>query len=167
MRIAHLAEMVLARTAIYDRKSCWPWTAFRDQDGYGNLCISPGGRNRNFRAHRLAWRLDRRKLIPPGKVVMHTCDNPPCMNPAHLRLGTMRSNRADCVTKGRNAQGVTHAAARLTEEDVLTIRDVYAKRQAIQSELARIYGVGQVTISKIVTGRTWKHVGGPLRGSGP
>lgn len=89
--------------------ACWPWTGLRSK-GYGRFKV--GDKNRYF-AHRVAWELAngpiRRDL---GElVVMHTCDNPPCCNPAHLRLGTDADNQADMRAKGRHAHGPALAAA--------------------------------------------------------
>lgn len=82
---------------------CWPWLASHDADGYGRFQEPTPTGQRHIRAHR--WTYERWVgPIPDGSVVMHTCDNPPCVNPAHLRLGTPRDNNADKVAKGRHAQ---------------------------------------------------------------
>jgi hypothetical protein len=77
---------------------CWEWTAGTNDDGYGVIKVD----GRDTGAHRIAWVLiARRGPVPDGMVVMHSCDNPPCVNPAHLSLGTVADNNADRHAKGR------------------------------------------------------------------
>jgi len=86
---------------------CWLWTGYRDRDGYGKLRL--GGGERRVLAHRLSYELHK-KPIPKGLCVCHSCDNPPCVNPAHLWTGTNDANREDSIAKGRNAKGDRHGA---------------------------------------------------------
>ena len=90
-----------------------------------------------------------------GLVVMHTCDNPACVNPKHLVLGTHAENVADRVAKGRTRQGESHPVAKLTEADVRAIR---AAARDGNKELAVRYGVNEQCISKIRNFKSWKHV---------
>jgi hypothetical protein len=144
-------------------EGCWEWQGARNQDGYGTLWVD----HRKVRAHRLAWEIVFGP-IPAGLWVLHSCDNPPCCNPAHLWLGTPADNSADMVAKGRGrggyngfplpyenqARGERSGSARLTEADVREIR----ASSLTQRELGRRYGVSQVAICKIRTRRTWAHV---------
>lgn len=83
---------------------CWPWKAGRDKDGYGKFTVGLGGkRQRHTRAHRFGYEL-LVGSVPADLVVRHTCDNPPCCNPAHWRLGTPRDNNDDKVSRGRHAK---------------------------------------------------------------
>jgi hypothetical protein len=87
-------------------QGCWTWTAGRNADGYGWFKISGGPKV----AHRVAWELTNGP-IPEGLIVRHRCDNPPCVNPGHLELGTHKDNRRDCSQRGRASSrftGVTH-----------------------------------------------------------
>lgn len=91
--------------------ACWPWTSTTLR-GYGRFQRGDHPWGKRF-AHRYAYELTY-GTIPESEtefVVMHTCDNPPCCNPRHLRLGTDRDNIHDCIAKGRNSRGEKHAAA--------------------------------------------------------
>ena len=83
---------------------CWPYKGFRKWDGYGWLQRYIDGKPKNLTAHRYAWILTHGQP-PEGMHILHTCDNPPCCNPAHLRLGTHDENMADMKAKGRNSKG--------------------------------------------------------------
>lgn len=93
-----------------------------------------------------------------GKVVRHTCDNPACVNPEHLLLGTMKDNTQDMMTRGRNRykeqKGEQIGNHKLTEEDVRAIRS----SKSSQVQLAKEYGVTQANISSILLRKTWKHI---------
>lgn len=101
--------------------------------------------------------------IPEGMFVCHTCDNPLCVNPEHLFLGTPRDNHQDMVSKGRlkPPKGETHWSTDLTVEDVVRIREAYAQGNVTQYELADKYNVTVGAINCMVLGLTWKDVGGP------
>lgn len=133
---------------------CWEWAGLRNRDGYGK--VYHGGKY--HLAHRVA-RSVFTEPVPNGAVIIHSCDNPPCINPAHLRSGTVAENNADAVEKGRNrgAKGTAHRNAKLTDEDVRNMREDYAKGMR-QADLVKKYGVNQSGVSKIVTRRTWKHI---------
>lgn len=84
---------------------CWEWTGTRNKQGYGVVCVAIDKRPTGIPAPRIQW-MHCHGEIPSGMVVMHTCDNPCCVNPKHLRLGTQGDNLNDCVAKGRhNSQG--------------------------------------------------------------
>lgn len=120
------------------------------------------------RMHRLSYAvahgLDEATM---GGVVLHSCDNPRCVNPAHLSLGTNLDNVADRQSKGRQAKGSTwgglrgelHKASKLTSENARQIRAAYAPRSATGIRaLARIYNVSSSVIADVVHGRSWKEV---------
>lgn len=136
-----------------DLGACWMWEGARGSDAYGelNLCGTFDGIKR-MRAHILSWRLHFGET--QGLHVCHRCDNPPCVNPEHLFLGTQAENHDDMKRKGRSARGAKHGAARLTEADVLLIRGSTATQQA----LARRLGVSRQTIGEIRRREIWKHL---------
>lgn len=78
---------------------CWPWTGGKQGKGYGQFFL-PGGKP--IGAHRYSWMLANGQEIPAGMHVLHSCDNPPCVNPAHLRVGWPRDNSRDAIERGRN-----------------------------------------------------------------
>lgn len=141
---------------------CWPWTAAKKPDGYGSF--RPAGRQGGLAlAHRIAWELTQGP-IPPGKQVLHECDQPPCCNPAHLFLGDNVANVKDKVAKGRQARGEAcairgsrHGSAKLTEDDVRAIRAAVAAGE-LQRVVGSRYGITPHNVSRIVSGLAWSHV---------
>jgi hypothetical protein len=143
-------------------ESCWVWTASRNAKGYGIFAQKHAHRQMS---HRTAWELTY-GVIPQGLRVLHRCDNPPCVRPEHLFLGTIADNQADMVAKGRSVRGLRQRNVRLTPELVTEIRLRYGAapnsrgrpygHRAISYELlGREYGVSKWAIRAIVTGRTW------------
>jgi hypothetical protein len=98
--------------------------------------------------------------IPDGMNVLHRCDNPACVNPDHLFLGTQAENVADMLAKGRNVvrKGSAQANAKLTEESVAEIKHLFSSSDLTNWRISKMYGVAEVTIRKIRNGETWKHV---------
>lgn len=88
---------------------CWIWTAARDKNGYGKAHRARPHPKRNARAHRISWEL-MHCPVPPGMLVLHRCDNPSCVRPSHLWLGTNQDNMADMARKGRQASGDRHGS---------------------------------------------------------
>jgi hypothetical protein len=162
-------------------QGCWTWTASTNDDGYGwiGVTLISLGKGVVRHAHRVAYMLEHGE-VPDDRKVLHGCDNPSCVNPDHLFLGTQQDNIADMVAKGRQSGtkpgqsregwgyklGSEHRDAKLTEEDVLSIRSRYAAGQRTQGQLAEEYGVVQTAISNIVRGKLWQHVGGPITNTG-
>lgn len=144
-------------------EACWLWTGKTNgRKGYGQIGIGskPAGTMAHAYVHRVSWELHY-GAIPDGLVVMHTCDVPLCVRPDHLELGTVADNNRDMFAKGRGKPGCTRGEAqsnsKLTVEIVQQIRVDFAAGVP-QRELGRRYGVQPAAISKVVTGRSWKHV---------
>jgi hypothetical protein len=128
---------------------CWLWLrGISSTTGYGAMQYH----GRVTTAHRAAYE-EFVGPIPAGMLVMHRCDNRLCVNPAHLEVGTDKTNAEDKVRKGRQSR----AMAKLTKEAVLEIREQYAKG-AQQAWLAKQYGIAQTTVSGIVNRRRWQAV---------
>jgi hypothetical protein len=132
-------------------EECWVWTGARSKLGYGKV---RSGRLL-IAAHRIAL-LHSGVEIPAGMFVLHSCDNRPCCNPSHLRVGTKKDNAIDRALRNPDswAMGSRNAAARLTAEDVLSIRERLAGGE-YGAALAREYSVAQTTISAINRRSTW------------
>ena len=132
---------------------CWEWQAPRDLWGYGRLGV-PGGK-RNAMAHRVSW-ATRNGEIPQGLFVLHNCNNPACVRPDHLRLGTNADNMNDMFAKYR-AEGRSAPQARLTVEQVTEIKRKLHDGSSCE-ELGPEYGVAPSTIGHIRKGRHWDWV---------
>ena len=141
--------------------TCWLWRGSTNGQGYGQVRTgsTKQGNRRMEKAHRIAWTLTHGP-IPKGLWVLHSCDNPPCVNPAHLFLGDRSANMRDREEKGRarHPRGMAHGRAKLTDDDVRTIRARYAAGGVTQEALAAEYGVQHPTIGQIVRYKHWRHV---------
>lgn len=120
---------------------CWAWQGTRNKYGYG-IFLMPG--EKPARAHRYSYEFYVGP-IPEGMVIMHTCDNPPCVNPAHLQIGTKAENNADTAKKRRHNYGLDHWNGRLSNDDVAAIR----ASNETKSALAKRYGVDYSHIWRI------------------
>jgi HNH endonuclease len=133
--------------------ACWPWTGSVNAKGYGRVRRG----DTLSTAHRMAWGLTSGPL-PAGLSLCHTCDNPPCCNPAHLFLGTNADNTADMVGKGRQARGERSNLSRLTEWQVRAARARYALGGVSVRALAAETGINRETLRRLLRGHTWKHI---------
>ena len=133
---------------------CWEWQEGRDDEGYGRFHLSGG----HVRAHRFALALVLDRPIRDGYLSCHTCDNPPCCNPAHLFEGTVTDNNQDKVAKGRHnaPAGLDHWNAQLDRKQVDELRTLWASGQFSQRALGERFGISQQTASKIIRYERWK-----------
>lgn len=147
--IVHAAENFWPKVNKSD--GCWVWTARLNNMGYGKC--SEG------LAHRFSWVLHNGP-IPSGLQILHKCDNPPCVRPDHLFLGTQRDNIMDALGKGRivvpkaQSVGEDNPSARLSAEDAMHIRSSVEKTRLLASR----FGVTADHIRAIRRGRAWKHI---------
>lgn len=137
---------------------CWLWSGAPDADGYG--CFTIGGRatHSSFRAHRIAYVLSS-GVDPLELKVCHSCDNPPCVNPAHLFLGTNLENVRDAARKGRMTKGEDQSNSVLTDASVAMLRAMY-RAGVPTKEIVAASGVSEKAMTMAVTGRTWRHLPG-------
>ena len=147
-----VAERLWAKTQ--PQGDCLVWIGARSR-GYGHISVQTKMRL----VHRVAYELAY-GAIPDGLDVLHTCDNPSCVNPDHLRVGTHTDNMRDMQNKGRNRQpsGEQSAQSKLTAAQVRAIRERYAAGGVSLREVARDYGVHLSLISLIVRREIWRHV---------
>jgi hypothetical protein len=132
--------------------TCWIWNGIRNPAGYGEY---GKWRGRKMLAHRLSY-LIHNGALPDGAIVCHTCDNPWCVNPDHLFLGTNGDNTQDALKKGRLPTGEKSYKAKLKESDVIFIRG-YAN-DIPNKILAQRYGVTDAAIYNVRHFKTWKHL---------
>lgn len=137
-----------------DSSGCHVWQGHVDRAGYGRIMIN----RKNRRCHRVAWEM-KKGPIPPGKWILHRCDNPPCCNPDHLFLGTQTDNMVDMWAKGRHPTTVGESNGRtpLTAEQAILIKSA-RRDKASREQLAKQYGVSWFTIQNIQLGRSWGHL---------
>jgi hypothetical protein len=172
---ARIVERFWSRVERGPSDACWLWRAGIDKDGYGKFVIEWDRQHRrvkNCRAHRVSYELAHGP-IPGGLHCLHRCDNPGCVNPSHLFLGTTLDNTADRQAKRRQARGLRQGAhtrperrvrgervgnSKLSSAQVLAVRDALSRKLRTQRQLARELGVHQTTISLIWQGKNWSHL---------
>jgi hypothetical protein len=146
-----------------DKKSkeeCWMWRG-NQSTRYGNI----GYKYKNYRPHRFSYMIHNGlDSIPEGMCVCHKCDQPFCVNPDHLFLGTQLENIEDKVKKNRcqHMKCETNGNAKLKNEDVYNIREMYADHLHTQKELGEIFDMSEEMIGLIVRGKYWQEVGGRI-----
>lgn len=142
---------------------CLEWQGCRVGRGYGMLAAKSVNGRANDRAHRVAYRL----FVGPiteGLYVLHNCDNPACVSPAHLHLGTHTDNMRDMTAKGRGrptggrCKGTRHWNSSLNDDDIRAIRAMAATGRWTQQRIAALFGIVHTAVSAIVRGEKWSHV---------
>ena len=139
---------------IDDKTKCWNWKSTKDKNKYGTKKY----KGKYYKTHRLFYEICNGK-IPKDMCVCHRCDNPSCCNPDHLFLGTQLENIQDMINKNRqrSAIGEINKSSKLTEIEVIEIRNLYA--QGISSrQLGKKFNINKSTILHIIHRRSWKHI---------
>lgn len=136
-----------------DEGGCWEWQAYCNPNGYGKFRLN----GKKVYAHRFAYEDINNKKIGERMCILHSCDNPKCVNPAHLREGTHLDNITDMINKNRQAitRGESNGNCKLTELQVVEIRE---KSHLKTHQLALEYGVSSSAIQHIISRRIWKHI---------
>jgi Mor family transcriptional regulator len=150
MRNEPVAERFWSRVAVGPMDECWLFSTVDAKHGYGVFTLS----GRKQMAHRVSFYLAHGRWPQPH--CLHSCDNPPCVNPAHLSEGTHAENMQQMVERGRKASvaGESHPSARLTEERIAEAQQLRDQGWKL-SALADRYGVSLSTIGRILQGRSW------------
>jgi hypothetical protein len=159
------ADLFWAKVQIGTPNECWLWTAGKFQRGYGGFSVAGSVK----KAHRISLALCGVD-VPDDAFVCHKCDNPSCVNPSHLFVGSPKDNTADMIAKGRKhslkgtkvdpnktIKGDKHGRAKLNVTDVLAIRQMLEAGMS-QSQIAKTMNVSQTCISKISRRARWKHI---------
>lgn len=162
MQDKSIRERFATKFKVNPDSGCWEWIGATDgRKGYGQIYFN----GRTARASRVAWLLYK-GMIPDGSHVCHLCDNPACVNPNHLFLGSRSDNMRDCVEKGRHGsvtrperrpRGSGHYLAKLSEHMVIEARRLF--REGVNcADLSSRYGIDDSTVRRALTGEGWNHV---------
>lgn len=151
-------ELFWAKVDRRGEDDCWPWLAglAGSGSGHGQFWRPANKRSQPEHAHRSSWRINVGP-IPRGKCVLHRCDNPPCVNPKHLFLGTRADNMRDMKSKDRQARGCQKPNAKLSDRLVQEMRFLVASGLP-QKDVAEAHGISRGLMSEIINRKKWAHV---------
>jgi len=152
MKASTIKERFYSKFIVNSENGCWEWTDHRLAKGYGILKVN----DTNKVAHRISYEIHIGP-ITEGMIICHHCDNPPCVNPSHLFMGTHKDNVIDKKSKGRDIIGEKNGRSKLTEKDIPVIRRLLSNKVR-QIDIAKQFALAHRTISAINTGHTWKHI---------
>jgi hypothetical protein len=147
-------DLFWSKVEIKGEDDCWCWIGEKNSNGYGTLRKY----GRKLAAHRISWEIENAVEIPSGLVVCHKCDNPLCVNPNHLFIGTQKENMEDAAKKHRlhktSPSGINAARAKLNQETLKQLRNDYLGG-VFYKDLSKKYNLSGVCIHKIVKNKTY------------
>lgn len=150
---AQIEKRFWAKVQMGDPDDCWLWLGTKNGKGYGQIRIW----DRAIGTHRVSYSLHF-GMVDEGKCVLHSCDNPSCVNPSHLLMGTHADNCADKIAKNRLPRGVDTSMAKLTESQVREIRRRNAEEGIGWRRLSREYGVSGGCVAAVILRKSWAHL---------
>lgn len=136
-----------------DVNDCWGWLGAKGVNNYSIFKI----KYERYRASRVSYFLEY-GIDPENLDVCHTCDNPICINPKHLFLGTRLDNMKDASLKNRMCKGGDNIKSKLKESDIPKIKEIYSKGGISQLKLSKQFSVSQAIIARVISSKLWKHV---------
>lgn len=135
--------------------TCWEWIATKSMvGGYGVI----NNNKKAYRAHRVSYELAYGPIEDKSLFVCHKCDNPGCVRPDHLFLGTHEQNQQDKRDKGRQSRGEQMGLSKLTPDQVMFARNIYEREVITYTDIAYLLGVSYITIRSILLRKTWRHI---------
>lgn len=150
-------EFFWSRIDIKEDNECWEWKLYKNKYGYGMTKID----GETVRSHRVVYQIAHPDENIKNKVIRHICDNTSCCNPSHLKSGTQAENIQDMVDRNRNrgASGLINGKCKLTEEEVIEIRDLFKNKFLYISELSEQFNITKTSVRRIIEGVSWKTIG--------
>jgi len=157
-----IKQRFLSKIAYTDNSNnCWEWLDSIKGSYYGKISFKLGDKKYIISSHRMSYYIHNNE-DPIGNVILHKCDNGKCVNPNHLYLGTHKDNSRDMISKGRGKEqfknGENHKNSKLTEKIVLEIRRKNIEDGLQSTELAKMYGICQPAMSRIINRKRWSHI---------
>lgn len=153
LRLLSKRERTLLLMRAGEGGDCWEWLGGHNSEGYAIFAFE----RKRVTASRAVWCIANDCEWPDGKIAMHSCDNPGCVNPSHIKPATDAENMIDRSAKGRQAHGAGHGGAKLTDEAVREARALRLTGMSYE-RIAKRYGVSKKTAMCAVNGETWKHI---------
>lgn len=155
-----IVERILSRVKVDSKRGCWNWIGSTKGHGYASMGITYAPKVFKAEAVSRISYLEFIGPIPKGLHALHTCDNPKCVNPFHIFLGTNLQNVRDKIFKGRSAvtSGEKNGRRKLSNPQVIKMRELYRMKSKTHRELAVLFGVSQAVAYRIVKGQSWKHI---------
>jgi hypothetical protein len=141
---------------IKNENECWEWTGYKDKKGYGRININ----SKMIGTHRFSY-LIYNKIIPDGMLILHSCNNPSCVNPTHLRAGTNKDNAQDSLLAGTSRSlhqnGEKNTSSKITENQAIKIIELY-NSGVLLKDISEMFNIQVPAIQRIATGKRWSHI---------